>query len=305
MQKIIYWFQSDWKAKLWLKLSRKLWESFVDLDKYIVSEKLNWKLVNNFIDSFNDKCKWWVAFRDFEHNSLREVLTFWFQIISLWWWTMFFDRNRDILSNFETLKIFLEVNVKSQLEKLISWDVAWNQNETSQKNLKKLYIMKNNIYQNNSDISFDISKYNEKELVNLVAHKVRFVEWVLPLRREIDNCDDSLINLFLNKNDTLSYTSIDSPFVIYKDFMPIVEKLSFKMKQSFFMELDDIMKSILLKRIYLVCKIWKLKRKYNEEVVQNNRKKQVRDKWILSWWEKFWKIYDLIHDTCVNIEKTV
>ena len=305
MQKIIYWFQSDWKAKLWLKLSRKLWESFVDLDKYIVSEKLNWKLVNNFIDSFNDKCKWWTAFRDFEHNSLREVLTFWFQIISLWWWTMFFDRNRDILSNFETLKIFLEVNVKSQLEKLISWDVAWNQNETSQKNLKKLYIMKNNIYQNNSDISFDISKYNEKELVNLVAHKVRFVEWVLPLRREIDNCDDSLINLFLNKNDTLSYTSIDSPFVIYKDFMPIVEKLSFKMKQSFFMELDDIMKSILLKRIYLVCKIWKLKRKYNEEVVQNNRKKQVRDKWILSWWEKFWKIYDLIHDTCVNIEKTV
>lgn len=122
---------------------------------------------------------WWKSFRQFEYEALQEVLASWFQIISLWWWTMYFDRNRDSLSRFDTLKIFLQVDVKTQLERLVDPNATWNGNRASQTNwktkeeeLQKLYNLRNELYEDNAHLSFDTLKWTKESLLNEVIDKI-------------------------------------------------------------------------------------------------------------------------------------
>lgn len=307
MQKIIYWLQWSWKTKVWKEISELNNLGFIDLDEYIVHNKLNHNSVSDFIKLFDDSVKWWETFRHFEFESLREVLEQWYSVISVWWWTLSFDRNIDTLSNFEILKIFLEVDVKTQIERLTDDNATWNQNRykqtsavTREQELTNLYDTRIWKYRSIADWIIDTNNSPIEEVVSMVNNKISFLENIIPLRNEIDNIDAELISILqswelINRYYQDINTNFEMTEVVSDIFLFIRNKLGILSHSK---RVVNLLKS----RCIIVQKIWELKRKYNETPVQWNRKEQVRKKW-LSWWEKLWEIYDFIHNQAIEIEK--
>lgn len=280
MQKIIYWLQWSWKTSVWKKISE--WEKikFVDLDDYIVHNKLNHNSVSEFIQLFDSPEKWWETFRHFEYTALKEVLEEWYEVISVGWWTLSFDRNIEILSDFEVIKIFLEVDIKEQVDRLIDDNELWK-------------------YRSIADWIIDTSNSSIDEVVSMAKYKIWFLEWIVPLRNQIDTIDNELISIL--QTGKLLNINIPEININFKTEKTTNDTYNFIENNQWSLENSNRIIKLFKYRFSIVQQIWELKRKYNETLVQWNRKEQVRNKWV-SWWEKLWKIYDFIHEKALEIE---
>jgi len=98
------------KSTIWRELSKKIDRKFIDLDNYIV-DKI-WETVEVFVSKYG-----WDGFRDMEYNCLKEVLdSNTDSIISLWWGTIAFERNRKLVlkNNYKLIYVY------SDLDKIIT-----------------------------------------------------------------------------------------------------------------------------------------------------------------------------------------
>jgi len=137
------------KTTVGSKLAKQIWAKFIDLDVYM-DEKV-WS-INKYIEE-----KWWDAFRDLEHKSLKEVLELKDKkIISLWWWTIVFDRNYRQIRNYDNLIFFLEADLKKiaqRIEKDEKNDAkrASLTGKSVLEELEEIYKQREAIYKKNCD----------------------------------------------------------------------------------------------------------------------------------------------------------
>ena len=141
---ILYWLRASWKSTVGKELAEKTWKTFVDLDEYIV-EKIE-MTVTEFVEANG-----WNAFRDLEYECLQEVLESDYDIVSLWWWTIEFPRNREAIDAYNVKVAYLFVDTKTQLDRIL-WDNEGNKNrpsltdETLEKELEEIYKKRHMIY---------------------------------------------------------------------------------------------------------------------------------------------------------------
>lgn len=184
MKTLVYGLQYSGKTSVWADFAQQLWENFVDLDQYIVDNKLGGKTVKQFIASFrDDTASWWEQFRQHEHDALREVLESEdYEVISVWWGTIEFDRNRDMISEFDIQSVFLKVDVKTQVERYIAsqkpWEeqTSWNNNrvtaatiEEQEKIFQDMYDTRQEIYAQFADRSIDTTMFDIRGLVKYLV----------------------------------------------------------------------------------------------------------------------------------------
>ncbi len=157
---ILYWMRGTWKSTVGKELAERLKCNFLDLDNFI-AEKNNQKL-SDYIESV-----WWDEFRDEEHRCLKEVLEGWIQgsslhkVISLWWWTIAFERNRDELFRDKNTKIvYLDTDLE-EISRRIFKDEASGEKRNSLtgktvlEELKEVYSEREDIYKNSCDFWVD------------------------------------------------------------------------------------------------------------------------------------------------------
>ncbi len=175
MQKIIYWPQAVWKTVVWKELASKEQESFVDLDIYIVENYLDGNSIKEFIKSFNDKEKWKRAFRDLEFYVLKKILKAWFKYISVWGATIWSEKNRDLISKWEALSIYLTASFETRAERVFDENASWNENRSIGsnmdehiKNLKERHERYDPVYKDFSDIIV----YNDNKSINQVVNEI-------------------------------------------------------------------------------------------------------------------------------------
>ncbi len=163
---ILSWMRWTWKTTIWLSISQKIWAIFIDLDKYI--EKKVWN-INNYINE-----NWWESFRNLEHKILKEVLKIsWKKIISLWWWTIIFERNILELNKIKYKKIFF---LETELE-IIAGRIKKDELNNNKRNsltwkwileeLEEVYSSREKIYKKNCDYIIN-NNWEIEETINYI-----------------------------------------------------------------------------------------------------------------------------------------
>jgi len=284
MQAILYGGQYTWKTTVWKNIHIVSWDSFIDLDDYIVEYKLG-KPVAEYVSTHPEWIDaWWKAFRDFEFESLGEVLEEWYDVISLWGGTMAFERNRNLLSHFDTLKVFLSVDVKSQVDRYLEKSASGNENrllevgvDKQREKFQEMYDARHEIYKDNADIVFDTVTDDIKNVTWWILDELDYNAQISILRKQIDKIDDQLIDIIKKSeggitsyNDLLSHTSWSR---------------------------------ILKERKQVVKEVGKLKKKYNKECRDKERQEIVRVKWEDELPGIWAMIYDDIHEKAIEIEE--
>lgn len=143
---VIYWMRWTWKSSIWKILSREIGIDFIDLDLYI-SQKI-WQDLSSFI-----KTNWWDEFRNIEYKYLNELLNnVNNSIISLWWWTIIFERNQEIILKNNPILIYIYSDINSIISRINIDEQVWK-NRTSltwkslTEELKEVYNFRKNIYE--------------------------------------------------------------------------------------------------------------------------------------------------------------
>jgi len=189
---ILYWMRGTGKSSVWKELSEKLNFDFIDLDKYI-AEKNNLDL-SKFIDKVG-----WDKFRDEENKCLKEVLAnnlgypqgaplqnISGKIISLWWWTVVFERNREELFKDKNTKIiYLNTDIEKIAERILEDEKSWDiRNSLTWKNvleeLKEVFEERKDIYKNNCDFEVD-NNWKIEETVNQIISKLNYWGVCVPI----------------------------------------------------------------------------------------------------------------------------
>lgn len=284
MQKIIYGLQWAWKTVAWRTLAELNGESFIDLDDYIVEHKLGWESIWTFIKAHEEE------FRQFEFEALQEVLEKGYDVISLWWGTMAFDRNREVLSKFDVLKIFLDVEIEDQIERIFDENASWNENrdieQDKQAQRKKFEEVREKRYQtylDNSNTDINTSKRDEINVLDRVTDEIDYYTAMVPLRSEINKIDDKIISRILELDSQLVGNS----------------RLDYKVLWT---DKDGV--QYISERNIIVRDIGEIKHKYNKSCIDEDRKATVRLKWVERLgWEWWGIIYDDLHTDAVEIEE--
>jgi len=165
---ILSWMRWTGKTTIWKKIAEKIWAIFIDLDNYI-SKKI-WYEINKYI-----KNEWWEKFRELETICLKEVLEKKEKkVISLWGWTIVFDRNiEEINKQKEKIIFFLETNLEIIAER-IKQDEKNNKKRNSLTNkwvleeLEEIYKKREKIYKKNCDYIVSNNESIEKTLKNIL-----------------------------------------------------------------------------------------------------------------------------------------
>jgi len=170
---IIYGMRWTWKSSIWKELTKKLNYNFIDLDIFI-SEKNNSSL-SDFIENVG-----WKKFRDEEYNCLKEVLKIeWNNIISLWWWTIIFDRNRELINSQKNNQlIYLNTSLENISNRILKDEKSWDiRNSLTWKSvleeLKQVFKERKDIYKNNCDFEVD-NNWTIKDSVLEIERKINY-----------------------------------------------------------------------------------------------------------------------------------
>jgi shikimate kinase len=173
-----------WKSAIWKQLADSLWYNFIDLDKYI--EEKNNIILSDFIEKNG-----WEIFREEEHNCLKNILcssTFWkeiigdfkkWNIISLWWWTIIFERNREVINSQKNNKlIYLNTSLENISTRILKDEKSWEKrNSLTWKNvleeLKEVFEERKNIYENNCDFEVD-NNWTIEDTILEIKRKINY-----------------------------------------------------------------------------------------------------------------------------------
>ncbi len=314
---VLYWLQGSWKTIHWRKLSSKNNKRFVDLDIFIVNCYFKENSIKAFIKSHNDEEEWWKNFRNIEHKALKLVLEQWYDCISLGGWTMEFKRNRDLLSEYEVLKIYLETDVKNQVERLTSENASWNNNrvlppkDELEKDLTKVYNRRHKIYTSNADGVVVTNNKEEDIVFQEIENKLSFLEKIIPIRNNIDEIDNAFINCEIDKGFSLAEwfekdvfwedTSEECKVMIWV----YLRKMNEEIEGTLWRSLTVFEVRLLTNRLIQVAKVAELKKEYNQTALQKWRKQEVENRWEQWLQEKWVEIYDIIHRLSVEMEKEI
>jgi len=180
---ILYWMRWTWKSAIWKKIADSLWYNFIDLDKYI-SEKNNEKL-SDFIEKNG-----WEKFRDEEYNYLKDVLRIKRNnIISLWWWTITFERNRELINSQKNNKlIYLNTSLENISSRILKDEKSWEKrNSLTWKSvleeLKQIFEERKDIYKNSCDFEVD-NNWTIEDCVLEIERKINYLGVCVPVISE-------------------------------------------------------------------------------------------------------------------------
>jgi len=209
MQNIILsWMRWTWKTTVWKELAKALWAKFYDLDIYM-NEKV-WS-INDYIEKNG-----WDAFRNLEHESLLEILEDKDKkVISLWWWTIVFDRNyKAIRKDKNSIIFFLETKLEN-IAKRIEKDEKNNAKRASLtwksvlEELEEVYKQRESIYKTNCDFIVSNNENIEKtskDILKIINSKKVCVPIV-----NFENIDNLIKNI--EKEDKISYVEFRIDFL--------------------------------------------------------------------------------------------
>lgn len=175
---IIYWMRGVWKTFYWKKVANILWINFIDLDKYM--EEKVWEKLFEYIER-----NWWDKFRDLENKTLKEVLNLdEDKIISLWWWTICFERNqKEILKNNFKL-IYIDAYIQLIKKSVLSSQENWNKrNSLTWKNLEEeleeVFTERKEIYEKFYD--YKVVNKNWKWVEEKILEKINYWGVCIPI----------------------------------------------------------------------------------------------------------------------------
>lgn len=166
---ILYWMRGTGKSTIWKLLAKILQKNCIDLDEYI-------KLKIGDISQYIEK-KSWDAFRDIEHMYLKEILEKNSEsIISLWWGTITFDRNSNLILKNNSKVIY----IYSRLEDISKRIEKDEQNAKKRNSLTWKWIMQelSEVYQKRKDIYekfYDIKVENNEDVEESVEKILYFL----------------------------------------------------------------------------------------------------------------------------------
>lgn len=176
---VLYWMRWSGKTTIWKKLAEKLQLKFFDLDEEI--QKDIWLSVFDFVET-----NWWNSFREKEHQNLKRILQInEDKIISLWWWTITFENNQEILLKKSDKLIYIECPIDIIRERIEKDEIAWNKrnsltNKWLFEELQEIYNKRKACYES----FFDFSVNNNASLENCVKNilkKVNFWKICVPI----------------------------------------------------------------------------------------------------------------------------
>ncbi len=197
---VLYWMRWTGKSTIWKKLAFEKWYDFVDLDNYIL-----WKAKEQFFEisklsEYIDKA-WWEEFRNKEHEFLKEVLNKqifkWKSLVfSLWWWTVIFERNIEVLNAPSLIRRGLEgglnlniIYLETSLEKIASRieqdEKSWNtRNSLTWKSvleeLEEIFEKRKEIYKSNCDFSVD-NNWTLEQTLQEIKQKLNYWWICIPI----------------------------------------------------------------------------------------------------------------------------
>ncbi len=179
---ILYGMRGTWKSTVWKLLAKELGYDFLDLDNFIAEQ--NKRKLSEYIES-----EWWDEFRDEEHRCLKEVLeqddNEW-RVISLWWWTITFERNRDELYQDKNTKIiYLDTHLGEIAKRILKDEQSWDsRNSLTGKSvleeLKEVFEERKKIYKNSCDFSVDNNWVIDKTIAE-IAYKLTWWGICIPI----------------------------------------------------------------------------------------------------------------------------
>lgn len=191
MERIVL-FGQRWSGKtsIWEALRDKTWESFEDLDRYIVEKKLGWKSLSDFL-----KERWengWFDFRKLESQTLQELLSINSKIISLWGGTLAFNQvtsssweiynnvsNQQLVRRDNRVRVFLYA-IPEVLAQRIEWDTTGNINrpplpgekETPLAESRRIYAERIATYHSQADETIGVWGKTIEQIVDEILLKV-------------------------------------------------------------------------------------------------------------------------------------
>lgn len=216
---VLYWMMGSGKSTIWKELAKKLNYTFIDLDQYIKD-----KIWVNKLPEYIEKV-WWDEFRDEEHRRLKEVLKKISNkkyIISLWWWTIVFERNRNELFSRDLKLVYIKVGLKLISERVVKDEKSWDKRTSLTgkwvlQELEEIFKWRKDIYETNCNFVVK----NEKDIDSCVENIIEKVNywWIcIPLTKELNNIKGLEEFILKNKNNKkIEYLELRLDFLKNKD----------------------------------------------------------------------------------------
>lgn len=225
---ILYWMRWTWKSTIWKNLSHKMKYEFFDLDKSI--EDFVWEQLNTYIDK-----NWWEKFREIENKVLVEILNLKIdKIISLWWWTITFENNRDLLLKKSTKLIYIDSSLENITNRILLDEKNWNnRNSLTGKSisdeLESIYNSRKSIYEYCND--FKVLNNNSIEsCISEILLKVNYWNICVPIIDfEKDNLTKQIENI--NNSREIKFVELRIDFMNDYEFQNCYEILKTIKKQ--------------------------------------------------------------------------
>lgn len=266
---ILYWMRWTWKTSIGRLLSQKLNKNFIDLDEFI--ENKIWDKINTFVSKNG-----WDAFRDKEHECLKEVLENYDNVVlSLGWWAITFERNsRIILKNAYKL-----IYIYSSLKDIV-WRITNDENSGNSRpnltwksvleELSEIYEKRKEIYEKFYDLKVE-NNWSLENIVSKIISKINYWNICVPITN-FSNIEKQIE--IINNDNRIKYVELRIDF------------------------LDDAEK---LKEI-----VWKI----DKQIILTLRTKS--EWWNFSWSEKeyfeilqkYWKLWDFVDVELSKLENT-
>lgn len=201
---IVYGMRGTWKSTIWNELSKRLNKKFIDLDSYIV-DKI-WETVEIFVSKYG-----WEWFRDVEYTSLKEVLeNNKDSLISLWWWTIAFDRNQKLILKDNYKLIF----VYSDLDKIIK-RVEQDKSNTDKRpsltwkplkeDLTEIYEKRKDVYEKYYDLKA-LNNWKLDDCLDGILDKINYWNICIPIIDFENGLDEKLT--IINNSRQVKYVEL-------------------------------------------------------------------------------------------------
>jgi len=178
MKTLLYWLRASGKTTIWESVAQSTDSSFVDMDVGILEDiTAEFSEIKSIASYVNDGCKWnWDPFRNREHEKLDYLMNSDTQIISAGWGLVAFKRNRELIRQHPVLKIFLDIDVETQIQRLEE-DDEWNKNRPDLgQSLQETYNQRIDHYWVFADVTIDVREKNRQSIVDEILWLSQFQE---------------------------------------------------------------------------------------------------------------------------------
>jgi len=222
---IIYWMRWTWKSTIWKLISQKLKYDFFDLDKSI--EEYLWEKLSTFIDK-----NWWEKFREIENIVLIEILNINIdKVISLWWGTIIFENNRDLLLKKSTKLVYIESSLENITCRIINDEKLWNKRNSLTgkwliEELTDIYLSRKNIYESVYDLKVENNSWIKNCVIELFK-KINYWNICVPI---VDFDKENLSNQIsvINKSREIKFAELRIDFLKseeIRDYLDILKTI--------------------------------------------------------------------------------